>query len=159
MDTASPPAPSEVVATTAVVPPHPPQPPHGPNAPDTPNRPHASVVQQLRGPQLVLARSAWATLATLVVAFCLANLPVYVSQLQTVCLHAACAPWQLTPARARALEQLHVAPTGYALIHLLISVFALMVWYAVAALIAWRRSRQWLALLTSLLLLAQGSIQ
>jgi hypothetical protein len=31
-------------------------------------------------------------------------------------------------------------------------------WFAVAALIAWRRSRQWMALLTSLLLLAQGVI-
>jgi hypothetical protein len=114
---------------------------------------------RLRGPKLALARGVWAPLAVLIVAFVLANLPVYFVQLRTVCLHAPCALWQLTPARARALEQFHVAPTSYALVSLAVSVSALLVWFAVAALIAWRRSRQWLALLTSLLLLAQGPTQ
>jgi hypothetical protein len=121
----------------------------------TSDRPDA----HLRGPGLALTRGVWVTLATLIVAFCLANLPVYFAQMRTVCPHAPCAPWQLTPARARALEQFHVSPMSYALVILAISISSLLVWFAVSAVIAWRRSRQWLALLTSLLLLAQVPTQ
>jgi hypothetical protein len=150
MNPSSPVARIEVAAIAAAV-----TPPVAGIVPDLPDLPDA----HLRGLWLVLARVGWATLAALIVACCLANLPAYLTQLHTVCLHAPCAPWQLTPARARALEQFHVAPTSYALMSLVVSVSALLVWFAVAAFIAWRRSRQWLALLTSLLLLAQGPTQ
>jgi hypothetical protein len=113
----------------------------------------------LRGPGLTLTRGVFAVLATLIVVFCLANLPAYFAQLRTVCLHTPCAPWQLTPGRAHALAQLHVTPMSYALMSLAVSLCALLVWFAVAAIIAWQRSRQWLALLTSLLLLAQVPTQ
>jgi hypothetical protein len=119
----------------------------------------ATLDAHLRGPRLALARGVWATLAALLVAFFLANLPPYVTQLGTVCLHAPCAPWQLTPASAHALRQFHVSPAGYALASLFVSVSSVLAWFAVAALIAWRQSRQWLPLLTSLLLLVQGVVQ
>src|SRR5215813_7819391 len=111
---------------------------------------------QLHGPARALARGGWATLAALLVAFFLANLPAYFVQARTVCLHGPCARWQLTPSSAHALGQLHLSPDGYALASLLVSVSSVLVWFAIAALIAWRQPRQWLALLTSLLLLAQG---
>src|SRR5262249_60514894 len=99
-----------------------------------------------------------AALASLLVVFFLANLPAYLSQLRTVCLKAPCARWQLTPTSAHVLGQLHVTPTPYALVSLVVGAASVLVWFAVGAIIAWRRSRQWMALLTSLLLLAQGVI-
>jgi hypothetical protein len=105
---------------------------------------------------LALARIGWVTLAALLIAFFLANLPAYFAQLLIVCLHAPCARWQLTPASVQALGQFHISPGLYTLASLLICVASFLVWFAVAALIAWRQSRRWLALLTSLLLLAGG---
>jgi hypothetical protein len=110
----------------------------------------------MSGRRLVLARAAWVTLAVLISAFFLANLPVYFTQLHTVCLHPPCARWQLTPASAHELGPLYLSPDGYALASLVLSVSSVLVWFAVAAVIAWRQSRQWLALLTSLLLIAQS---
>jgi hypothetical protein len=113
----------------------------------------------LHGRRLVFARAGWATVAALIMAFFLVSLPAYGAQLRTVCLHAVCAPWQLTQPGARALGQFHVSPDGYALASMCVSVISALAWFAVAALIAWRQSRQWLALLTSLLLLVQGVLQ
>jgi hypothetical protein len=113
----------------------------------------------LSGRWLVVARAVWVTLTAFFVAFFVANLPVYFDQMRMVCLHPDCAPWQLTPARAHALAQIHLSPTSYAVLSLVLSVFCGAVWFAVAAVIAWRRSREWLALLTSLLLIAQCIVQ
>jgi hypothetical protein len=136
--------------------------PIAPGSTPTPTPAHvrpAAGPLHLRGLRLALARGGWATLATLIVAFFLACLPVYFAQLRTVCLHAPCAPWQLTPARAHALGQFHVSSDGYALASLFVSVSSALTWFVAAALIAWRQSRQWLALLSSLLLLVQGVLQ
>jgi hypothetical protein len=111
------------------------------------------------GRLLLVARVAWITLALLIAAFFLANLPVYFVQMRTVCRHPVCVHWQLTPATAQALRQIHLSPTGYALVSLLFSVVCASVWFAIAVVIVWRQSRQWLALLTSLLLVAQCIIQ
>src|SRR5262249_49054915 len=122
---------------------------------DVPHTPDA----RLRGPKLALARVGWATLVVLIVAFFLVNLPAYVDQLRTVCPHEPCAPWQLTPASAGALQQLHLSRTGYAFASLIVSLACVSAWFAVAGLIAWRQSTQVMALLTSLLLIEQCIIQ
>jgi hypothetical protein len=93
------------------------------------------------------------------VAFFLANTNVLVAQTLTVCKRLPCARWQLTPASAHTLEQLHVSPTVFVLVSLVVGVFSALVWFAIAGVIAWRQSRQWLALLTSLLLITQGVTQ
>jgi hypothetical protein len=113
----------------------------------------------LSGRALTLARVGWVILAAAMVAFFLANVNVLVAQTLTVCKRSPCARWQLTPASAPALEQLHVSPSVFALVSLIVSVFSALVWFAMAGVIAWRQSRQWLALLTSLLLITQGVTQ
>jgi hypothetical protein len=118
-----------------------------------------TVAPPLGGPWLVLARGGWATLAALLVAFFLANLPVYFTQLRTVCLHSPCARWQLTPATAQTLRQFHLSPTEYAVTSVAFSMACASVWFAVALVIVWRQSRQWLALLSSVLLIDQCIIQ
>jgi hypothetical protein len=119
----------------------------------------SATAPQLSGRWLVLARIGWATLAALIVAFFLANLPAYFAQLSTICQHAPCARWQLTPASAKLLRQFDFSPTGYALVSLIVSVVSVLVWSTAALVIAWRQSRQWLALLTSLLLITEGVLQ
>jgi hypothetical protein len=110
----------------------------------------------LHGHWLVLARFVWATLTILILTFFFANIPVYFTQLHTICAGSLCAPWQLTPASARALQNAGISDNLYAIINLVLSLFSVLVWVAVAAFIAWRKSNDWLALLASLLLVAHG---
>lgn len=114
---------------------------------------------RLHGIGLGFARSVWAIMVVLLLAFFLANLPVYVAQLQTVCLHPHCAPWQLAPASVTTLQRLHLSLGGYALVSLLISMASVCVWCAVAAVIFWRQSQLGMALLMALLLVVQGITQ
>ncbi len=106
----------------------------------------------LHGRWLLLARCAGAVLTVCLLAFFLANLPVYFAQLQTVCVHALCPHWQLTPANARAIQNAGLSVSLYAIFSLALSLFSALVWFAVAAFIAWRKSNDWMALLTSLFL-------
>lgn len=114
---------------------------------------------RLHGIGLGFARSVWVIVVVLLLAFFLANLPVYVAQLQTVCLHPRCAPWQLAPASVSTLQRLHVSLGEYALVSLLISMASVCVWCAVAAVIFWRQSQLGMALLMALLLVVQGITQ
>jgi len=105
---------------------------------------------------LVLVRFVWAALIVLILAFFFANLPVYFAQLHTICAGSLCTPWQLTPANARALQNAGISVSLYAIFNLVLSLFSSLVWFAVAAFIAWRKSNDWLSLLASLLLVTQG---
>ncbi len=113
---------------------------------------------RLHGHWLVLARFVWTALIVLILAFFFANIPVYFAQLHTICAGSACARWQLTPANARALQNAGISVSLYAIFNLLLSLFSSLVWVAVAAFIAWRKSNDWLALLASLLLVSQGVV-
>jgi signal transduction histidine kinase len=106
----------------------------------------------LHGRWLLLARCAGAILTVFLLVFFIANLPVYFVQLQTVCVHALCPHWQLTPANARAFQNDGLSVSLYAIFSLALSLFSALVWFAVAAFIAWRKSNDWMALLTSLFL-------
>ena len=114
---------------------------------------------RLHGHWLVLVRFMWAALIVLILAFFFANLPVYFAQLHTICGGSVCAPWQLTVANARALQDAGISVSLYANFNLVLSLFSSLVWVAVAAFIAWRKSNDWLALLASLLLVSQGVLQ
>ncbi len=111
---------------------------------------------RLHGHWLVLVRFMWAALIVLILAFFFANLPVYFAQLHTICGGSVCAPWQLTPANARALQDAGISVSLYANFNLVLSLFSSLVWFAVAAFIAWRKSNDWLALLASLLHITHG---
>jgi hypothetical protein len=103
---------------------------------------NASVVElagqngTLHGRLLLLARCAGAVLTIFLLAFFIANLPVYFALLQTVCVHALCPQWQLTPANARAIQNAGLSVSLYAIFNLALSLFPALVWFAVAAFIA-----------------------
>ncbi len=121
--------------------------------------PQGAEQTRLHSHWLVLARFVWTTLIVLILAFFFANLPVYFAQLHTICAGSVCARWQLTPANARALQNAGISVSLYAIFNLVLSLFSSLVWFAVAAFIAWRKSNDWLALLASLLLVSEGAVQ
>ena len=125
------------------------------NESNTPEAERARQNGTLHSHWLLLARCAGAVLTVLLLAFFIANLPVYFAQLQMVCVRAVCAEWQLTPANARALQNAGLSISLYAIFSLVLTLFLAFVWFAVGAFIAWRKSDDWLALLTSLLLVLQ----
>src|SRR5215471_8347272 len=76
---------------------------------------------RLHGHWLVLARFVWASLIVLILAFFFANLPVYFTQLHSICAGSVCAPWQLTTASARALQHAGISVNLYAILNLVLS--------------------------------------
>src|SRR5262249_48916692 len=85
---------------------------------------------RLRGRRLILARVAWATVVSLIVALFLARLPVYYTALQTVCTGTAC--------------------SAYAAFTLALEIALAFLCFTLGALIFWRRSDDWMALLGAL---------
>jgi hypothetical protein len=114
---------------------------------------------RLHGHWLVLVRFVWATFIILILTFFFANIPEYFTQLHTICAGSVCARWQLTLVNAKALQNVGISVSLYAIFNLVLSLFSSLVWFSVAAFIAWRKSNDWLALLASLLLVTQGVLQ
>ncbi len=112
----------------------------------------------LHGRWLLLARCTCALLTILLLAFFIASIPVYFAQLQTVCVQGICAQWQLTTIHVRALQSVGLSVGQYAIFTLMLNLFSSLVWFAAGVFIAWCKSDDWLALLTSLLLVMQGTL-
>jgi signal transduction histidine kinase len=108
---------------------------------------------------LLLVRSTSAVLTVFLLAYLLANIPVYFTQLQTVCVNMLCPRWQLTTANARAIQNIGLSVSQYAIFSLSLSLFAALAWFAVAGFIVWRKSNDRMALLASLFLITQEVLQ
>lgn len=65
---------------------------------------------------------------------------------------------QPTPEGVRALRDIGLSVRSYALLSVVMDKIFQLAWFAVAALIFWRRSDDWIALLTSLFLVAFGTV-
>jgi hypothetical protein len=107
---------------------------------------------RLRGRRLVLARAVWVALVALTLLIFIASIPDFDAQLQTFCRVTFCTPGQLTLDTARILHDLGLTPGLYAHLNVALIVATTVVWFAVAAIIFWRRSDDWLALLVSIML-------
>jgi signal transduction histidine kinase len=123
---------------------------------DVPEALHVRQDGTLHGRWLVLTHCVGAILIVVLLAFFIANLPVYFAQLETVCVHEHCPHWQLTPVSTRVLQNMNLSLRLYAILTLSLSLFAVAVWLAVAVFIIWCRPKNWVALLASLLLVTQG---
>lgn len=111
---------------------------------------------------LVVARWAWIVAALLLVANFVASIPPYYQALRTVCTLSPsfldeCMTWQLTPNNMPALTHLHISLDAYAMYTLLVNVVASLFFWAFGLLIFWRKSREWLGLSVSLVLVLLGS--
>jgi len=113
---------------------------------------------RLHGSRLVLARSIWGLLVVLTGSVFVANLPLYVAQLQTICVGVRCHTTQLTPSQAQALFQTFgLSPGLYAVYNVALTAIFALVCFTVGFVIFWRKSNDWMALLVALLVVVLGT--
>jgi hypothetical protein len=97
---------------------------------------------------------AWVTVVSLIAALFLARLPVYYTALQTVCTGAACGYVQPTLDSAQALQKLDLSVSAYATFTLALELALAFLCFTLGAVIFWRRSNDWTALLGALAVVA-----
>jgi hypothetical protein len=112
----------------------------------------------LRGRRLILARATWVAMVTLIVALFLVMLPAYYALLQTICTGAPCAPTQPTPDSAQGIQKLGLSLVAYATFTLALTIALAFLCIAISAVIFWRRSDDWMALLVALGGVALGTL-
>jgi hypothetical protein len=105
---------------------------------------------RLRGRSLVIARVVWVTVVSLIVALFLARLPTYYTELQTVCTGSICDPTLPSPESVQALQKLGLSVSAYAAFILALSLALAFLCFTLGAVIFWRKSDDWLALLGAL---------
>ncbi|HUS16702.1 MAG TPA: hypothetical protein VM536_17030, partial [Chloroflexia bacterium] len=113
--------------------------------------PSVSTGTLLRGRPLLMARCAFLLIALLTVAVLLVNVPPTLQYFSSICDSAPCDWGRIVPEQAAqpSLALYAMAQT------LLILAFAAG-HFAVAAVIAWRKSDDWMALLVALFLITHG---
>jgi hypothetical protein len=113
---------------------------------------------RLRGRKLILARVAWLAVVSLIVALFLARLPAYYTTLHTVCTGAVCGYAQPTPDSAQALQKLGLSVGAYAAFTLALDIALAFLCFTLGAVIFWRRSDDWMALLGALAVVASVAL-
>jgi signal transduction histidine kinase len=105
----------------------------------------------------MLARAAWVVIAVAALALWVVTLPPGYAQFLTVCTQAVCRNQQATPELVRALHSAGLSLQFYALYLMTLAAVVVLIFCALGAIIAWRRSRDWMALLVSLTLVIIGT--
>src|SRR6266566_4157639 len=109
---------------------------------------------RLRGRRLILARVAWVAVVTLIVVPFLAKLLANYTFLQTICTGATCSFAQPTPDSAQAMQKLGISVATYATFTIALTLALAFLCFAIGAVIFWRRSDDWMALLVALAVVA-----
>ncbi len=117
----------------------------------------------LRGDWLLFARVAWIAVAVTALAIVLFSVPSSIEHYRSVCTAASevCserATRQPTPEGVRALQEVGLSLRSYALLNVVVDKVFQLVWFVVGALIFWRRSDDWMALLVSAFLVSFGTV-
>ena len=117
----------------------------------------------LRGRWLLLARLAWVAVAITALAIVLFSVPSSFEHYRSVCTAASevCSERtveQPTPEGVRALQDVGLSVRSDALLNVAIDKVFELVWFAVGAIIFWRRSDDRMALLVSVFLVAFGTV-
>ena len=106
---------------------------------------------RLNGRWLVLARFGWLLAVISTLALFLGSLPTYYARLQMPCVGAiACnLNGALSAEAMRELQAGGLSASAYAAYTVVLTMVITLVWSAVALIIFWRRSDDWMALLAS----------
>src|SRR5215208_6991714 len=118
----------------------------------------------LRARWLVPARVAWVVMAITVLAIILFSIPSSFEHYSSVCTAASevCSServvHQATPEGVRALGETGLSLRSYALLNVVVDKVFQLVWFAVGALIFWRRSDDRMKLLVSVFLVSFGPV-
>ncbi len=108
---------------------------------------------RLHGRWLVLAWAAWAVLSSGTLLAFAFSLPVYLRLLQTVCTGTGCLPGQPTPDTEATLHGLGLSLGSYVTFTLVLTLASMLLACTISGLLAWRKSKDWLALLVALMLI------
>jgi hypothetical protein len=118
----------------------------------------------LRGHWLLFARVAWVGVAITALAIVVFSVPSSFEHYGSVCTAASevCSSEQTvdqpTPEGVRALQDAGLSVRTYALLNVIVDKVFQLVWFAVGALIFWRRSDDRMALLVSVFLVSFGPV-
>lgn len=112
---------------------------------------------QFRGRWLLLARLFWIALAILIIILCIAGLPVGLHYFKAICAGTVCDGPQLSAEQLRLFNARGLSADFYAAYSMSFELLFVVVWFLVAALIFWRKSRERLAWFVSLMLLSFGA--
>lgn len=112
---------------------------------------------RLHGRWLVLAWAAWALLSSGTLLAFAFRLPVYLTLLQTVCTGTGCLPGQLAPDTEATLHRLGLSLGSYVTFNLVLTLASMLLACTMSSLLAWRKPRDWLALLVALMLIMFGT--
>jgi hypothetical protein len=110
------------------------------------------VGNRLHSKQLVLFWIGWVLLVAYTLGVFFGSLPFYFTHLQTVCAHNPCVTGQPLPNTVILLHGHGLSLTTYALFAIVLTVIAAIIAFMIAGVLAWRKSEDWMALLTALAL-------
>ena len=113
-----------------------------------------SLHTRLHGRGLILARVTWVAVVSLIAVIFLDRLPAFYTELQTVCTGAFCGYVQPTLDTAQALQRLGLSVAVYADFTLALELALALLCFTLGAVIFWRRSNDWMALLGALAVVA-----
>jgi hypothetical protein len=105
---------------------------------------------QLRGSKLMLARIAWAMLMVLALMLLIASIPLTYAQYLTVCTQSFCPNQLATPEMVQALHTAGLSIQFYAIYNVILEIVVVLIYLGIAAILVWRKSDDWMALLVSL---------
>lgn len=111
---------------------------------------------RLHGGRLILARLFWGIVALFELAALVDSLSGAISQLRVPCT-SSCTNLQLSAAGVSTLQHLGLSLGDYIAFYLVVILTSTLLCYAVATILIWRRSNDWMALLVSLMLMSFSS--
>jgi hypothetical protein len=103
-------------------------------------------------------RVAWLIVVSLIAALFLARLPSYYAALQTVCTGTRCGTAQPTSDSALALQKLDLSVGIYTALTFALTIALAFLCLSLGAVIFWRRSDDWMALLVALAVVASVTL-
>jgi len=121
------------------------------------SKPEDTVSSHLKGHRLLFARIGWLVLVALSLLVFIFSLPVYISELSTVCSGVACSTWKLTPQIVETIQSHGFSINEYVAINVIFAFVQAFVWFAVGGLLFWRKSNDWMALLVSFMMVLLGT--
>src|ERR1700730_9204829 len=113
---------------------------------------HGVMDTHLHGCWLFVTRLLLGVLSIFVLVLYVIGTPAYLASLDTIC--TSCLDDRLTPDKLQALQAVGLSLTTYATYMTVINLLFALLYFAVAALIFWRKSDDWMALFACFTLVA-----
>lgn len=116
----------------------------------------SSTTTRLPPPWLFLARGLWVVLVLFDLMGTLISFPTFMVHLRQVCFRQPCLSAQLTPESTRVIQHLGLSVDSYATLFLIFTILLAVTCLAIAVVIFWRRSDNWMVLLITFALVGSG---